>query len=78
MQCHLQKELDHREKKTLSPEYVDNNNFDNNSDNFDIGVEEKCIEDTNNSMENATVSDDMKTVTLHFYQPWKILACAIF
>ena len=29
------------------------------------------MEDINNSMKNATVSNDMKTVTLHFDQPWK-------
>ena len=53
------------------PEYVDNNDIDNNINNFGIGNEEKCMEDINNSMKNATVSDDINTVTLHFDQPWK-------
>ena len=29
------------------------------------------MEDINNTMKNATVSNDMKTVTLYFDQPWK-------
>ena len=55
-----------QKEKNLSPKYVDNNDFDNNIDN-----EEKGMKDTNNSMKNATINDDMKTVTLHFDQPRK-------
>ena len=50
------------------PEYVEDDDSENDNDNDNA---EKCIEDINNSMKNATVSDDMKTVTLHFDQPWK-------
>ena len=41
------------------------NNFDNNN-------EGKYMEDMNNSMENTTISDEMRTVTLHFDQLWKM------
>jgi len=57
--------------KTLLPEYVDDDDFDNFINNFDNDNEEKCMEHINNSMKNATVSDNMRTVTLHFDQLWK-------
>ena len=60
-----------QKEKPLLPEYVDNNDSDNDIDNFNINNEEKCIEDINNSMKNATVSDDMRTVTLYFDRLWK-------
>ena len=56
----------------MSPKYVDDDDFDKDINNFDIDNEEKYVEDINNSMKNTTVRDDMKTVTLHFDQLWKI------
>ena len=51
-------------KRTWYDVDFDNNN-NNNNDNFDNADEKKCMEDINNTMKNTTVSDDMRTVTLH-------------
>ena len=54
-----------RKGQTL-PKYVDDDDDDFGNNDFDTNNEENCMEDINNSMKNATVSDDMRTVTLYF------------